>query len=107
MVARMTRSVYTDNVIDRIKKMQRDGSSNSEIAMAIGTTERRLNKRVGQLGLARSKTGRLDLRVTGVVARLFYDAAGVRSITVTRLVKLLLLRIARDNLVSAILDDGK
>src|SRR5258708_6028177 len=62
----MDRPIFTKAAIGRIQAMQDSGSTNKEIAAAIGTTEGSLAARVSQLGLSRYPRHALDgrMRVT-------------------------------------------
>jgi hypothetical protein len=106
----MNRRLYTNQTIEKIIQMQHDGSTDKEIATALGTTDKRLASRVSQLGLSRSPrhhdTGTrvhfpewLITQYTGPAER--------RGITPMKLIKLLIERIAKDNLFEAVLDDSE
>ena len=107
----MPKNIYPKHIIDVIRRMVSSGSSNKEIAMAIGTTERRLQARISQLGITREPDNRLcnsiAIRVPIKVVAGFADAAQCRDIQPQNLVRLVLTRVAEDNLFTAILDDGK
>jgi hypothetical protein len=107
----MPKTIYPKHIVDVIRRMVQSGSSNSEIAIAIGTTERRLQARMSQLGLTRERNARLrnslPIRVPTKVVKGYMEAAHHRNIEPQNLMRLVLARVAEDNLFAALLDDGK
>jgi hypothetical protein len=104
------RPLFTREAIGRIEAMLDSGSTNKEIATAIGTTEGCLAVRLSQLGLSRSSRRHMDnrTRVTfpeGIVTRCAPYAAQ-RALAPAGLIMLLIDRIVQDNLFEAVLDDG-
>lgn len=105
-----SRVIYTEHAISTIRKMQRAGASNAEIAMALGTTPARLTSRLNQLGLSRRRTPdvrSVHVMVPEVIIGAFSSRAEARAMTARDLIRLVLLTIAQDDLFSAILDDSK
>lgn len=105
------KSIFTKAVIGRIKEMQSNGSTNKEIAEAIGSTEGSVTSRTSQLGLSRNPKHPTEksIRVAfpeWIVTRCTPHAAR-RDLSPADLIRLLIEHIARENLFEAILDDGE
>jgi hypothetical protein len=101
-------SIYTPRIMKVVQRMVEDGSTNKEIAMAIGTTATRVSSRLGQLGIKRAQLpDGVEIKLSRRLCSHYAEAAALRGITVHQLVRLLLTEVAHDNLISAILDDGK
>jgi hypothetical protein len=103
-------AVFTRATIGRIRTMQDSGSTNKEIAAAIGSTEGSVASRTSQLGLSRNPQHPLDkhFRVAipeRTITRCMPHAAR-RDISPSDLIRLMVDRIAQDNLFEAVLDDG-
>ncbi len=102
--------VFTKATIGRIRTMQDSGSTNRQIAEAIGSTEGSVASRTSQLGLSRNPQHPLEkhTRVAipeKVIARCAPHAAQ-RDLSPSDLIRRLVERIAQDNLFEAVLDDG-
>ena len=105
----MYRPIFTKAAIGRVKAMLDCGSTNREIAAAVGTTEASLAVRISQLGLSRHPR-HLDGRTRvnfpeRTIARCMPHAAR-RDLSPSDLIRLMVDRIAQDNLFEAVLDDG-
>jgi hypothetical protein len=103
----MNRPLFTKATIGRIQAMQDSGSTNREIAAAIGTSEGSLAARASQLGLSRNPQHPSGRRVT-IPEQIFTQClpyATQRHLSSSDLIRLLLNRIAQDNLFEAVLDD--
>jgi hypothetical protein len=100
--------IFTKAAIARIQAMQDSGSTNKEIAAAIGTTEGSLAARVSQLGLSRNPKHAASMRVSFPEQTFIQCApqAARRNLSASDLIRLLVNRIAQDNLFEAVLDDG-
>lgn len=107
---------YTDEVIEKIRILQQQNVSTSKIAEQLGTTPARLQSRLHQLGLGKKALG-LDVgkfkvrgsvvvQVPGDVIAKFAAPAALRGLRPPQLIRLVLARIADENLFTAILDDG-
>lgn len=108
----MPRPIYNDATIEKIVQMQSDGLTDKEIAKAIGTTDKRLASRVSQLGIARYPRDRLQDKRTRVcfteaLITKYRPPAEKRGMTPPELIRVLIDRIAKDNLFEAVLDDGE
>jgi hypothetical protein len=102
------RPLFTKATIDRIQAMQDSGSTNREIAAAIGSTEGSLAARSSQLGLSRNPKHASCMRVT-FPEQTFAECApraARRNLSASDLIRLLVKRITQDNLFEAVLDDG-
>jgi hypothetical protein len=107
----MNRPLFTKATIGRIQAMQDSGSTNKEIAAAIGTTEGSPAARASQLGLSRYPRHELGgrMRVT-FPEQIFTECAphaARRNLSASDLIRLLVKRITQDNLFEAVLDDGE
>jgi hypothetical protein len=107
----MKSPIYTKVVIGRIIEMKNDGSTNKQIADAIGTTEGSVTARISQLGLARNPQDTRDKRSTVRFASWIIEKcitpAARRDLSPPDLIRLLMERIVNDDLFEAILDDGE
>jgi hypothetical protein len=105
----MYRPIFTKAAIGRIQAMQDSGSTNKEIAAAIGTTEGSLAARVSQLGLSRYPRHALGGRMrVSFPEQTFTECAphaARRNLSASDLIRLLVERITQDNLFEAVLDD--
>jgi hypothetical protein len=105
----MYRPIFTKAAIGRIQAMQDSGSTNKEIAAAIGTTEGSLAARVSQLGLSRYPRHAPDGRMRVSFPRQTFTEcaphAARRNLSASDLIRLLVERITQDNLFEAVLDD--
>jgi hypothetical protein len=104
----MKSPVFTKAAIGRIQAMQDCGSTNREIAAAIGTTESSLASRASQLGLSRNPQHSPCMRVS-FPKQTFTECAphaARRNLSGSDLIRLLVKRITQDNLFEAVLDDG-
>jgi hypothetical protein len=104
----MNRLLFTKATIGRIQAMQDNGSTNREIAAAIGTSEGSLAVRVSQLGLSRNPKNATSMRVS-FPEQTFTNCAphaARRNLSTSDLIRLMVDRIAQDNLFEAVLDDG-
>jgi hypothetical protein len=102
------RPLFTREAIGRIQAMQDSGSTNREIAAAIGTSEGSLAARSSQLGLSRNPQHAACMRVS-FPEQTFSECtphAARRNLSTPDLIRLMVDRIARDNLFEAVLDDG-
>jgi hypothetical protein len=102
------RPLFTREAIGRIQAMQDGGSTNREIAAAIGTTEGSLASRISQLGLSRNPKNAACTRVS-FPEQTFTECASHaarRNLSASDLIRLMVDRIAQDNLFEAVLDDG-
>ena len=107
---------YTDEVIETIRTMYHAGASNEEIAMAIDTTPARLASRLSHLGLGRKALGlSMGIKPVGlgavmipvdVIAK-FSEPAKARKLSPQQLIRVVLHHIMKENLLPAIMDDGK
>jgi hypothetical protein len=98
----MYRPIFTKAAIGRIQAMQDSGSTNKEIAAAIGTTEGSLAARASQLGLG----GRMRVTFPEQTFTECAPHAARRNLSASDLIRLLVNRITQDNLFEAVLDDG-
>lgn len=107
---------YTPELINQIRGLQNAGQSTAEIAMVIGTTPPRLASRLSGLGMGRKTIGqtlKIDRNGMGTVMvpvdiiQHFIEPAKLRKLSPQELIRTILRHIAQENLLSAILDDGK
>jgi hypothetical protein len=107
----MTSPIFTNKRIGLIKAMQNNGLTNREIADALGTTEASVRSRLSQLGLSRNpvrvSVGATRVHFSNYVVERCAPHAIRRDISTADLMRLLMDRIAQDDLFEAILDDGK
>jgi hypothetical protein len=104
----MKRPLFTKAAIGRIQAMRDGGSTNREIAAAIGTSEGSLAARASQLGLSRNPQHAACMRVS-FPKQTFTECAphaARRNLSSSELIRLLVKRITADNLFEAVLDDG-
>jgi hypothetical protein len=87
--------------------MKREGATNAEIAMTMGLTERAIKGICNKRGIIRPLVGSLPMPIGGHLYQFYYDEAARRQMKLPRFMRKLLLRIAEDKLITAILDDGK
>jgi len=106
-------SIYTERTIAAVKLMLGDGASHREIALAIGTTEPRLARRLSQLGIRRhpaqpAPDGRtMSVRIPIWLVKKYAPIATARNMKAKHLMCTVLMHVAKDDLFAAILDDGK
>ncbi len=96
--------VFTPEVMETIKKMRANGISARVIAATIGTTRESLQATLCQKGFTAPLVTRL---LNDEVKRIYLAEAKRRRMRPGQLTKLLLTTIAKDNLFTAVLDDGK
>ena len=106
-MSEITRRVYTESAVARMRQMKRDGATAFEVAMALGTTEASVRSRSAQLRIKRVNAGFLAASVGGDVVEIFTNEARRRGMRLSHLVRDVLRRIARENLFGAVIDDGK
>src|SRR5258708_98259 len=104
----MNPPLFTNATIGRIQAMQDSGSTNREIAAAIGSTEGSVAARASQLGLSRNPQHVACMRVS-FPSQTFTECAphaARRNLSPSDLIRLLVKRITADNLFEAVLDDS-
>jgi alcohol dehydrogenase class IV len=101
----MTRHVFTDSAITRMRQMMLAGSTAAEIAMSIGSTEGAVHSKCHQLGINRRLHGFMSTGVPRTVVAAFNAEAKRRGTKLEKLLHDLLIKIAADNLFNAIIDD--
>lgn len=100
------RRFYTKRIMQVIAHMQRDGATNKQIAMAIGTTENRLSSRLCQLRIKRKPAEKTtSVRIASATYEKFTVEALQRKTTTVHLIRDLLDHIAEDKLFGAVLGD--
>jgi hypothetical protein len=98
---------HSENTIAVVRRMKREGASNAEIAMAIGLTERAIKALCHKRGIIRPLVGALPMPIGGHLYDFYHAEAARRNMKLPRFMRKLLLRIAEDKLITAILDDAK
>lgn len=100
-------SVHPPKIIAAVRRMKGEGVRNSEIGMAVGLTESSIEALCHQRGIRRPTAGRLELPLGAKLTESFRAEAVKRGMRYEAFMRKLLLTIERDNLFTAILDDGK
>lgn len=107
----MSRSPTTFNKsgLHTLRQMKRAGASADEISAVIGSkTGRSVMVRCSHLGITRKSVGFLgSISIKPKLAALYHAEAERRGLTPSIMVRLILTRIAQDNLFAAIIDDDK
>lgn len=98
-------TLFTDNVVKRMKMMTADGENAATIAMAVGSTPKSVRVTCAKLGIRLRTRNRYRLAclVTPEMGEVFHKAARDRGLSVQQLLHLLLKNIAEDDLFNAVI----
>lgn len=98
---------HGQHLIDRVRILKGQGRKNRDIGMSVGLTESQVKSLCHHRGLKRPVSGRLEVPVGAKVINALQIEATARGERFDNFIRRLLLTITRDNLYSAIIDDGK
>jgi predicted HicB family RNase H-like nuclease len=98
---------HRNELIDAVRRMKAAGLRNTEIADEVDMTLPAITQICHRHGIRRPTAGRLDLPIGAKLLKALETEAGRRGVPLNRFMREMLVIVARDNLFSAILDDGK
>lgn len=100
-------SAHREEVVEAVRRMKGEGVRNHEIAMAVGLTEDTVKNMCHRRGIRKPTSGRLELPLGAKLLAALHLEADRRNVPFPRFMREMLSVVARDNLFSAIFDDGK
>lgn len=98
---------YEAHTVEMMKAMKGTGSTNFEIALALGLTEGQVKSACSARGIKKKFDKNQKVPFPKMLRRKYQAEADRRGQRIDNFMRRLLSAVARDNLFSAILDDGK
>jgi hypothetical protein len=99
--------IFTPETMETILKMKAEGRTSRQIAKVIGSTSDSVRVTLRHRGMVRPRTLRMDFQMGSEIKDIYAKEAERRHMQYRILIRRMLTTIAKDNLFSAILDDGE